>query len=55
MGVKRWQCGLSKMLGHSSLDITQNYLNLLVSDVAKHVNELNLLDKFSGRASIKMR
>ena len=46
---------LSKMLGHSSLDITQNYLNLLVSDVAKQVNELNLLDKFSGRASIKMR
>ncbi|MBQ8817243.1 MAG: tyrosine-type recombinase/integrase [Clostridia bacterium] len=46
---------LSKMLGHSSLDITQNYLNLLVSDVAKQVNELNLLDKFSGRLSIKMR
>jgi integrase/recombinase XerD len=46
---------LSKMLGHSGLDITQNYINVLVSDVAKEVNEINLLDKFSGRTSIKMR
>ena len=46
---------LSKMLGHSGLDITQNYINVLVSDVAKQVDEINLLDKFSGRTSIKMR
>jgi integrase/recombinase XerD len=46
---------LSKLLGHSSLDITQNYINLLVSDVAKQVNEINLLDKFSGKQTIKMK
>ena len=46
---------LSKMLGHSSLEITQNYINLLVSDVAKQVNEINLLDKFACRKSIKLR
>ena len=37
---------LSQLLGHSSLAITQNYINLLVSDVAKQVNEINVLDKF---------
>lgn len=46
---------LSKLLGHSSLDITQNYINLLVSDVAKQVNEINLLDKYSERKCIRMR
>lgn len=46
---------LSKILGHSSLAITQNYINLLVSDVAKEVEEINLLDKFGGKQSIKMR
>ena len=46
---------LSRLLGHSSLEITQNYINLLVSDVAKQVNEINLLDKFCGKYSIKMR
>ncbi len=46
---------LSKLLGHSSLDITQNYINLLVSDVAKQVQEINLLDKFGARQSIKMQ
>ena len=46
---------LSRLLGHSSLEITQNYINLLVSDVAKQVNEINLLDKFCGKCSIKMR
>lgn len=39
---------LSRILGHSSLSITQNYINLLVSDVAKQVDEINLLDKFSN-------
>ena len=46
---------LSKILGHSSLAITQNYINLLVSDVKKQVNEINLLDKFSSKQKIKMK
>ena len=45
---------LSKILGHSSLAITQNYINLLVTDVAKQVDEINLLDKFSGKQYIKL-
>lgn len=48
---------LQKILGHSSLAITQNYINLLVSDTVKEVNEINLLDKFSNRSNhrIKMK
>ena len=46
---------LSKLLGHSSLDITQNYINLLVSDISKQVNEINVLDKFYGKNRIKMK
>ena len=46
---------LSRLLGHSSLDITQNYINLLVSDVAKQVDEINVLDKFSSRKRISMK
>ena len=46
---------LSKLLGHSSLDITQNYINLLVSDVAKQVDEINVLDKFSDRKRISLK
>ena len=45
---------LSKLLGHSSLDITQNYINLLVSDIANQVDEFNVLDKFYGRTHIPM-
>jgi integrase/recombinase XerD len=45
---------LSKILGHSSLEITQNYLNLLVSDVSKDVDRLNLIDKFSVKEKIKI-
>ena len=45
---------LSKILGHSSLEITQNYLNLLVSDVKKDVEALNLIDKFSSKEKIKI-
>ena len=45
---------LSKLLGHSSLDITQNYINLLVSEVAKQVDEFNVLDKFYGKKRISM-
>lgn len=46
---------LSRLLGHSSLNITQNYINLLVSDVAKQVEEINLLDKFAMKKHIKMK
>ena len=45
---------LSKLLGHSSLEITQNYINLLVSDIAKQVDEFNVLDKFYSRTHISM-
>ncbi len=38
---------LSKILGHSNLDITQNYINLLASDVAKEISQINILNKFS--------
>lgn len=43
---------LSKILGHSSLQITQNYINLLVSDMGKEVEEINLIDKFSKKKRI---
>ena len=46
---------LSKLLGHSSLQITQNYINLLVSDFSKEVTTINLLDKFSEKKKISMR
>ena len=45
---------LSKLLGHSSLEITQNYINLLTSDVAKQVDEISILDKFYNKR-INMR
>lgn len=45
---------LQKILGHSSLQITQNYLNLLVTDIAKDVEEFNILRQFKNE-TIKMR
>jgi integrase/recombinase XerD len=45
---------LQKMLGHSNLAITQNYINMLVSDTAKEVNAINLLDKFAETRTYKM-
>ena len=45
---------LSKILGHSNLKITENYLNLLVTDLAKQVEEVNLLDKFAAKKKIRM-
>ena len=44
---------LQKILGHSSLTITQNYLNILVSDIKKDVEEFNVLREFK-KESIKM-
>jgi len=46
---------LSRILGHSSLNITQNYINLLVSDISKEVNEINLLGKYNNKQYIKMK
>ena len=45
---------LSRILGHSNLSITQNYINLLVTDLAKQVEEINLLDKFAAKKRIKI-
>lgn len=45
---------LQKILGHSSLSITQKYINLLVSDLQKDVEEFNILREFK-RESIKMK
>ena len=59
--AKRWilsggnVVSLSQLLGHSSLEITQNYIHLLVSDVAKQVEEINVLDKFYSRTHISLR
>lgn len=44
---------LQKILGHSSLEITQNYLNILVSDIKKDIEEFNILREFK-KESIKM-
>ena len=46
---------LSQLLGHSSLEITQNYIHLLVSDVAKQVDEFNVLDKFYSKTHISLK
>ncbi len=45
---------LQKILGHSSLEITQNYINMLVSDAVTEVNNINLLDKFIETRTYKM-
>lgn len=37
---------LSKILGHSSLYITQNYINILISDLRKDINKFNILEEF---------
>ena len=45
---------LQKILGHSSLAITQTYLNILVSDMKRDVNEFNILREFK-KESIKLK
>jgi integrase/recombinase XerD len=45
---------LQKILSHSSLQITQNYLNVLVSDIKEDVEEFNILREFK-RESIRLR
>ena len=34
---------LQKILGHSSLAITENYLNVLTSDLKKDLEEINII------------
>ena len=46
---------LSRLLGHSNLSTTQNYINLLVSDLATQVNEIDLINQFANRTYIKMK
>lgn len=45
---------LSKILGHSSLAITENYLNILTCDLKKDIDEFNILKEFK-KESIKMK
>ena len=45
---------LQKILGHSNLAITQNYINMLVSETAEEVNAINLIDKFTETRTYKM-
>lgn len=39
---------LQKILGHSSLQITQNYLNMLTSDIKEDIDKYNILDEFTN-------
>lgn len=58
--AKKWILGgndvvaLQKILGHSSLQMTQNYINILVSDLKKDVEKYNILQEF-GSVRIKMK
>ena len=45
---------LSKILGHSSIAITENYLNILTCDLKKDVDKFNILQEFK-KESIKMK
>lgn len=45
---------LSKILEHSNLSITQRYVNLLVSDLAKQVEEVDLLGRFAAGRQMRM-
>lgn len=45
---------LRKILGHSSLEMTQNYINILVSDLKKDVDNYNILQEFN-HSFIKMK
>jgi integrase/recombinase XerD len=46
---------LQKLLGHSSLLITQNYINILVSDLKKEINDYDILEEFNSTNHIKMK
>ena len=38
---------LSRILGHSNIGITDKYINMLVDDIKKNVDEVDILSKFS--------
>ena len=45
---------LSRILGHSHIGITDNYINMLVDDIKRNVDEVDILNKFSKeRKNIK--
>lgn len=45
---------LSKILGHSNIGITDRYINMLVDDIKKNVDEVDILSRFSKeRKNIK--
>ncbi|MFT8312927.1 MAG: tyrosine-type recombinase/integrase [Clostridium sp.] len=46
---------LQHLLGHSSLVITQNYINILVSDLKKEVDNFDILEEFNSSNHIKMK
>ncbi len=52
--AKKWVLGgnsvavLQRILGHSSLQITQNYLNVLISDIKAEVDNYNILQEFNS-------
>lgn len=45
---------LQKILGYSNLSITENYINLLVTDIKKEMNKMNLLEQFNNTNHIKL-
>lgn len=45
---------LQKILGHSSLQITESYINVLTSDLKRDIDRLNILDEFND-TQIKMK
>lgn len=45
---------LQKILGHSSLQITENYINVLISDLKRDIDRFNILDEFN-ETQIKMK
>lgn len=46
---------LQKILGHSSLAITENYINVLVSDMKKDMKRFNILEQFENSTYIKIK
>lgn len=45
---------LQKLLGHSSLTITENYINVLASDLKREMNNFNILQEFNN-TTIKIK
>ena len=40
---------LQKILGHSSIAITENYLNILTTDIKNEMDKFNILDEFNNQ------